>query len=110
MDSVSMAAYTTVPWDNWTKSTGVPDPDVAGTLLRHGNYDHYHQGVVWDLDIVSHVIPASLYYSSKPSFFGSLLWPPIGPDVVGLVTSIPARARWDAYNVSGDLSDLFRDQ
>jgi|GEM_PF-1687466 len=109
MDSVSMAAYSGVPWDGWTKSTSVPDPDVAGTLLRHGNYDFYHHDTVWDIDIASHDIPASLFYSSKPAFFGSLQWPPIGPDVPGLVTDIPARARWKAYQSSGNLGDLFGD-
>lgn len=28
-------------------------------------------------------MPASFYYSSKPSWFGSTPWPPIGPDVTG---------------------------
>jgi hypothetical protein len=28
-------------------------------------------------------MPASLYLSSKPSWFGSIPWPPIGPDVSG---------------------------
>ena len=26
-------------------------------------------------------LPASFYYASKPSWFGSIAWPPIGPDV-----------------------------
>lgn len=109
MDSVSMSAYSSVPWEGWTKSTSVPDPDVAGTLIRHGNYDFFHRSVIWDPDIVSRQIPDSLFYSSKPSFFGSLQWPPIGPDVAGFVTPIPAKARWDAYSASANLDDLFRD-
>jgi hypothetical protein len=28
-------------------------------------------------------LPASFYYASKPSWFGSVPWPPIGPDVTG---------------------------
>ena len=108
MDSISMAAYTSVPWDNWTKSTTAPDADVAATILRHGNYDYYNRSVVWDPAISSQSIPASLVYSSKPDFFGTLQWPPIGPDVSGLVTSIPAKARWNAYLASGDVADLFR--
>jgi hypothetical protein len=28
-------------------------------------------------------LPASFYLSAKPSFFGSVPWPPIGPDVSG---------------------------
>ena len=85
-----------------------PDSNVAATLLRHGNYDYYHKDVVWDGTIASRTIPDSLYYSVKPAYFGSLQWPPIGPDVSGLVTSIPAKTRWNAYLSSGRLVDLFR--
>lgn len=109
MDSISMTAYTSVPWDGWAKSTSAPDADVAGTLLRHGNYDYVNRSVVWDPGTPSRSLPASLCYDSKPAFFGSLQWPPIGPDVAGLVTPIPAVARWNAYQSSGVLADLFRD-
>jgi hypothetical protein len=34
-----------------------------------------------DTGIGQGVLPASFYYSSKPSWFGSLPWPPIGPEV-----------------------------
>ena len=104
-----MTAYTSVPWDGWAKSTSAPDADVAGTLLRHGNYDYVNRSVVWDPGTPSRSLPASLCYDSKPAFFGSLQWPPIGPDVAGLVTPIPAVARWNAYQSSGVLADLFRD-
>ena len=86
-----------------------PDPAVASTLLRHANYDYFHKDVVWDSTIASRAIPDSLYYSSKPAFFGSLQWPPIGPDVSGLVTNIRAKARWNAYLTSGNLADLFEE-
>ena len=109
MDSTSMSAFTSVPWDGWAKSTSSPDADVKGTLLRHGNFDYRNSLVVWDGDIVSRALPPSLIYSSKPAYFGALLWPPIGPDVNGLVNPIPAKARWDAYAASGNLDDLFRD-
>jgi hypothetical protein len=36
---------------------------------------------VGDTGIGQRALPASLYYSTKPSWFGSLPWPPIGPDV-----------------------------
>ena len=85
-----------------------PDAGVTSTLIRHGNYDYYNKGVVWDSKISSRTIPDSLIYSSKPGYFGTLLWPPIGPDVSGLVTNIPAKARWDAYSSSRKVDDLFR--
>jgi hypothetical protein len=28
-------------------------------------------------------LPASLYLSGKPAWFGDVAWPPIGPDVTG---------------------------
>jgi hypothetical protein len=98
-----------VPCSLYTNAGGTyPDPNVAATLLRHGNYDYFNNATVWDSAIVSRTIPASLFYSSRPAFFGSLQWPPIGPDIDGLVTRIPAQARWAAYLSSGRLEDLFR--
>ena len=106
-DSVGLADFADVPWTDWTKSTSAPDADVARTLLRHGNYDHYHEAVVWGSGTASRTIPDSLIYAAKPDFFGPLQWPPIGPDVGGLVTSIPAKARWDAFRRSGRLDAVF---
>jgi len=31
----------------------------------------------------SHALPASFYLSSKPSWWGTMPWPAIGPDVMG---------------------------
>ena len=109
MDSVSMTAFTSVPWDNWAKSTSVPDADVSATLTRHANFDYLNDAVVWnDAD---HVIADSLFYASKPSFFGTLDWPAIGPDVTGLVKTTPSVWRWNNYVDGGqdDVSELFRD-
>jgi PKD repeat protein len=106
-DSTSLGGYSSVAWNSWSKSTSVPDADVAKTLLRHGNYDYYNKTVVWDNNIASHTLPGSLVYTSKPDFFGTLQWPPIGPDVSGLVTNIPAKARWEAYVRSNNIDDLF---
>ena len=94
-----------VPWTNWTAS--FPDVKVEATLFRHANYDYFHRATIYQSG-VSQAIPPSLYYASRPSYFGSLQWPPIGPDVSGLVTNIPAQARWAAYLSSGSLADLFR--
>jgi PKD repeat protein len=107
MGSGSLTAETTLT--GFTPPGGTyPDSNVLATLIRHGNYDYYNKGVVWDNSISSHTVPDSLMHTSKPAFFGTLQWPPIGPDVAGLVTPIPAQARWNAYQSSGVLSDLFR--
>lgn len=95
----------TVPWTNWTAS--FPDVKVEGTLFRHANYDYYHRATIYQNGL-NQAVPTSLFYASKPSYFGSLQWPPIGPDVSGLITQIPAQARWAAYQKSGRLEDLFK--
>jgi hypothetical protein len=79
-----------------TISSPQGDPLVKTTLLRWGNYDtvtatsrflasevpsglsQYANPVP-----VSQTLPASIYLAAKPAFFGSLPWPPIGPDVIG---------------------------
>jgi slime mold repeat-containing protein/pectate lyase-like protein len=83
---------------------GAPgDPNVVGTLLRFGNWDAVH-GCVWD-DAAGHcldaaavqalALPASLYLSAKPSWFGDLPWPSIGPDVNPMDGRIPAQVRFE---------------
>jgi hypothetical protein len=101
-------ADTTAP-TSWSTYPGTyPDAAVASTLLRHGNYDYFNKTTVWDSSIASRTIPKSLFYSSKPDFFGACQWPPIGPDISAFVTDIPAQVRWKAYLGSGDLGDLFK--
>ena len=112
-DAGSFAYTPSTTWLNWSTNpywtVTFPNTDNADTMLRHGNYDYYNNAAVWDGGIVSHSIPNSLYLSSKPSWFGSLVWPAFGPDVSGLVQHIPAKDRWDAYVISADLDDLFAD-
>ena len=51
---------------------GVDDPNVAATLLRHGNYDYVNQDTIWDPSITNHSLPPSLYLTSKPAWFGAV--------------------------------------
>jgi hypothetical protein len=74
------------------------DLNVAATLIRHGNYDYYSRNTIWDPNISDHNIPTSLYLTSKPSFFGNLPWPPIGPDLNPMTGAIPAKARYDGQS------------
>lgn len=69
-----------------------PDPDVAGTLLRWGNYDYYTDATRWEASEIptgvevpaDHVLPNSYYYAAIPSWWPiGVAWPPIGPDVTG---------------------------
>jgi len=78
------------------------DPAVRKTLMRWGNYDTVTSGVKWDpteaspgavpyvnanftslyFSSLAHTLPASLYYTSKPSWWpATKAWPPVGPDV-----------------------------
>ncbi len=81
------------------------DPKTEATLLRHGNYDYYNKTTIWDPGIADHNIPASLYLTSKPSWWGNLSWPAIGPDLNPMVGLIPAQARYQGQSYpygSGD--------
>jgi hypothetical protein len=69
--------------------------------LRHGNWDSVNQGIVWDGGIADHTIPISYYLVSKPAFFGSCAWPPIGPDLNPMVNTLPAKARYDGSSICG---------
>jgi hypothetical protein len=74
------------------------DPHTRATILRHGNYDYYTNGVRWDPLISDRNIPASLYLSGKPNWWGDLRWPAVDPladpSTFGNIT-IPAKQRFD---------------
>jgi hypothetical protein len=68
------------------------DPAVA-TLLREGNYDYVGGMVRWSG--AAQTLPASLYLSQKPDFFGVLPWPWV--DAAGPTTAtLPAKSRFEA--------------
>jgi len=69
------------------------DRNVKATILRHGNWDAVNNDVVWDNRISDHTIPNSLYLTAKPSWWGELPWPPIGPDRTPMAGPIPAQQR-----------------
>jgi len=56
------------------------DSQVAATLLRHGNWDNYNKTTFWN-GSDAHILPNSLYLTSKPSWWGGCSWPAIGPDL-----------------------------
>ncbi len=63
------------------------------TLIKHGNYDMKTDGVAdWDGG-ANHDLEDSMYYDSKPSFFGDCVWPPFGPEPT--TSKLPAEARYD---------------
>jgi hypothetical protein len=89
-------------YDDWSEKviwvlgvgSGVNDPNVAATLLRHGNYDYVTNAVVWDPAISNHDLPDSLYLDGMPGWWcQETPWPAIGPDVAGYHHDIPAKRR-----------------
>lgn len=76
---------------HWEQSA---DPKVRSTVLRDGNFDYLTNSVRWDRS--ARTLPASLYLTAKPAFFGSNPWPwvdPLGERRLGV---LPARARYEA--------------
>lgn len=76
------------------------DSTVTATILRHGNWHSANQAVAWDPSIPDHNLPISLYLTSKPSWWGDLRWPAVGPDLNPLATEIPAEVRHAGRNVN----------
>ncbi len=63
------------------------------TMIRHGNYDYKTQGVAEWGGGSNHTLKNSMYYTSKPAFFGSCAWPPFGPEPT--IGTLPAKARYE---------------
>lgn len=97
------------------------DAVVATTLMRWGNYDTVNAATRWvSAEVPSgigkypnavpatQVLPSSFYLAAKPTFYGSLTWPSIGPDVTtggvpgNHVVRIPARVCFE--DVMGGLA------
>jgi hypothetical protein len=77
----------------------MPDQTVVASTLRHGNFDHVTNSVIWNSG--SQLLPDSLYLTSKPAFFGSNSWPwvnPSGSTDADRVRVLPARVRFDALH------------
>lgn len=76
-----------------------PDPNVAGNLLRDGNYDHLTRSVHWHgvggAGSTPLPLPDSLYLPAKPAFFGARPWPWVDA-ATGTTHTLPAKARFDA--------------
>ena len=70
------------------------DSQPYSTAIKHGNFDYVSKGIAhWDGG-ADHAMRVSIYYNSKPSFFGTLIWPPFGSDLNPMVGSLPAIERY----------------
>jgi hypothetical protein len=76
---------------------GLDGGAALNSVFRQGNWDSVNNAVRWDEDIVNsnHTLPVSFYLSSKPNFFGSCAWPPIGPDLSPMTNDIPAKRTYN---------------
>jgi len=79
--------------ENWGAA---PDPNVTGTVIREGNFDYATNQIHWVNG--PQQLPASLYLSGKPAFFGNNPWPWVDPTGTVKVATLPARARFDAMH------------
>jgi len=79
--------------ENWSAP---PDSNVTGTVIREGNFDYVTGTVRWVNG--PQQLPASLYLSSKPAFFGNNPWPWVDAAGTVKVATLPARARFDALH------------
>jgi hypothetical protein len=74
-----------------TSSGILYDLRAVTTLLRWGNFDYATSQTRWNSEEVpsghpiptTRTLPASMFLASKPAWWGTTPWPPIGPDVTG---------------------------
>ncbi len=117
---VSCGNYQTVIYRLGTGSNKAPnDTHVKTTLMRWGNYDtvtassrfvpaEVPTGLAKYANATpSTSLPASFYLQARPSWWGTMPWPAIGPDVTGgngeggRAHSIPARVCYDRTPKTG---------
>jgi hypothetical protein len=79
--------------ENWDAP---PDTNVTGTVIREGNYDYATGQVHWVNG--PQPIPPSLYLTDKPAFFGANPWPWVDATGAVKLSTLPARARFDAMH------------
>jgi hypothetical protein len=73
-----------------------PDPKTLSTVIRGGNFDYLTNQVVWTSGLPAQTLPASLYLSARPAFFGDYPWPWVDPTGSTKLYTLPAKARFDA--------------
>lgn len=82
----------------WAGPTGFQesDLDVQATTTLKGNYYYFSNGIPTAEAMGTDTLPASLFRSSKPTWFGNLAWPAFDSTNVGTpaVTGIPAGYRY----------------
>jgi len=80
---------------------GTFDATAGTTSLNHGNYDYITDGVAYWEGGTNHALRTSMYYNTKPSYFGVCSWPVFGPDLSPMTKALPAKARFDGVSTCG---------
>jgi hypothetical protein len=88
--SIWKLGYDPTHWDM------VADPKVLSTVIRDGNFDYLTNEVRWHNSGSPMTMPASLYLTAKPAFFGSRPWPWVTPENATKLSTLPAKARFEA--------------
>jgi len=71
------------------------DLDVERSTVLKANYNYYSRGIPAAEQVSGQSLPASLYRTSKPEWFGDLNWPPFDPyNPAPGFDSIPAGYRY----------------
>jgi hypothetical protein len=84
------------------------DDRVVTTLLREGNFDYQSNSVQWDAGAAV-PLPASLYTSAPPSWWGNCPWPPFDPNQAASsdnYLNLPAGVAWHAMFPSKTPSEV----
>jgi hypothetical protein len=91
---------------HWQTDLTYNDPSVLSSCVWLGNYDctsnkvdFSTNGVINWTGSVAATFPTSLLFTSKPSWYGTNVWPAFGSDVSGLTNVIPAQTR--AWQIPG---------
>lgn len=83
------------------------DTNTQVTFYRHMDYDVVTGGITYNSTNADVALPQSLYYTSKPSWWGNLAWPPFNPTNTTAAaidpTNIPA-GYWRNYGTYGPSS------
>ncbi len=82
------AGYTGTNYAIGDTNAAALDVNVKSNVLLVANYDYATTGIVNP----TNDLPQSLYLTSKPTWFGTNAWPPIGSDLTPMVSTIPAQS------------------
>jgi hypothetical protein len=96
INSGSSGAWPAIYRFGYTSAGGsYSDTQSRSTTILHGNYDYVTGSVAtWDGGS-NHTLKNSMYYASKPAFFGSCAWPAFGADLNPVTSTLPAKARFE---------------